>query len=56
MRDWEGKCWCMRVDRHVVGVNGIVCEILGFQHGKIGFVMICNDFSPVTLDTWMSVF
>lgn len=26
IRDWEGKSWCMRVDRHVVGVSGAVCD------------------------------
>lgn len=38
IRDWEGKSWCMRVDRHVVGVSGAVCVTLGFQEEKIGFV------------------
>lgn len=46
MGTWEGSSWCIRADRHVVGVNVCVClclcVTLGFQDERLAL----DSFKP----------
>ena len=56
MGDWEVGSRRMRVDGHVVGVNGVVCVCvtLGFQDEKAGLSLKEDIKHGVILDGWVS--